>query len=239
MRIAVISDVHGNFAALAAVLSDIKSRGVDATLGLGDFLSGPFDPRAVADTIIASGMPCVRGNHDRWLVEGREPDKDWAVDVWVRGILSMEHSDWLKTMPATRVFSGEVFMCHATPQDDVSFWMDQLTERGVVTMPREAIEALAAGLEYPVLLCGHTHAARVLRLADGRLLLNPGSVGLPFLMGSPDARYAVIERRNGQWSVELIAIPYDREPAMAQARGLGFPGFATALKTGWATLADL
>jgi diadenosine tetraphosphatase ApaH/serine/threonine PP2A family protein phosphatase len=151
----------------------------------------------------------------------------------------MEHSDWLKMMPATLAFADEVFMCHATPQDDVSFWMDQLTERGVVTMPREAIEALAVGIDYPVLLCGHTHAARVLRLADGRLLLNPGSVGLPFLMGSPDARYAIIERRNGQWSVELIAIPYDREPAMAQARGLGFPGFATALKTGWATLADL
>jgi hypothetical protein len=128
MRIAVISDIHGNFAALDAVLNDIRGRGVDATVALGDHLSGPFDPRAVADAIITSGMPCVRGNHDRWLVEGREPDKDWAVDVWVRGVLSLAHSDWLKTMPATQVFAGEVFMCHATPQDDVSFWMDQLTE---------------------------------------------------------------------------------------------------------------
>jgi putative phosphoesterase len=240
MRIAVISDIHGNFAALDAVLNDIPRRGVDATVALGDLLSGPFDPRAVADTIMASGIPSVRGNHDRWLIEGREPDKDWAVDACVRGVLSLEHSDWLKTMPATHVFAGEVFMCHATPQDDVSFWMDQLTEAyGVLATPRAHVEALAEGIDHPVLLCGHTHVPRTLRLADGRLLLNPGSVGLPFLLGSPDARYAIIERRNGQWSAALHAIPYDREPAMAQARGLGFPGFATALKTGWATLADL
>jgi diadenosine tetraphosphatase ApaH/serine/threonine PP2A family protein phosphatase len=90
-----------------------------------------------------------------------------------------------------------------------------------------------------MLLCGHTHIPRTLRLADGRMLVNPGSVGLPFLMGSPDARYAVIERRNGQWSVELIAIPYDKAPAVAQARALGHPGFVKAIETGWATFSDL
>ena len=240
MRIAVISDIHGNFAALEAVLSDIKTRGVDATVALGDFLSGPFDPRSVADAIIESGMPIVRGNHDRWLVEGREPALDWEADVWVRGVLSREHMEWLKTIPATRVFEGEVFMCHATPKDDVSFWMDQLNQHfGVLSMPAEDIEALAEGIEQPVLLCGHTHVPRTLRLLDDRLLLNPGSVGLPFLLGSPDARYAIIEKRRGQWSAELLAIPYDREPAMAQAVKHGFPGFAKALRTGWARLADL
>lgn len=238
MRIAVFSDVHGNYAALEAVLADITRRGVDATLGLGDFLSGPFDPKAVADRLIADNVPCVRGNHDRYLAEGRE--KDWAVDTWVRGVLSMDQSDWLKTLPATRVFEGEVFMCHATPGSDENYWMDRFTEGDeALLMSREHIEAMSVGVDYPVLLCGHTHVPRTLRLRDGRLLLNPGSVGLPFILGSPDARYAIIEKRNGQWSSELIAIPYDKKPAQAQARGLGFPGFATAIETGWATLSDL
>lgn len=239
MRIAVISDIHGNFAALEAVLADIGTRGVDATVGLGDFVSGPFDPRAVIDRVRASGMACVRGNHDRWVADGRVDAQDWAVDAWVRDLLPAEELEWLGAIPATQVIEGEVFLCHATPKDDTSFWMDRLGDSDVLSMPREHIESEATGVDYPVLLCGHTHVPRTLRLADGRLLLNPGSVGLPFLLGSPDARYAIIEKRGGEWSAELLAIPYDRAPAQAQARALGFAGFATAIETGWATLAEL
>src|SRR5262245_8100419 len=145
MRIAVISDIHGNLAALEAVLADIGRRGVDATLGLGDFLSGPFDPSGVADRLMASGMPSVRGNHGRVLVE--VPQNDWLVDVWVRGTISAAQTDWLRALPATQVFAGKVFMCHATPQDDVSFWMDRPTDDlGVISMPRENIEARAQGI---------------------------------------------------------------------------------------------
>lgn len=237
MRIAVLSDVHGNLAALEAVLADIARRGADATLGLGDFVSGPFDPRGVADRVMAEDMPGVRGNHDRWVIEGR--DDDWHVDKLVREELSSAQTDWLRSLPPTRVFEGEVYMCHATPTTDTTFWMDRLTDGGVLSNARETIEAEAAGVDYPVLLCGHTHVPRTLRLADGRLLVNPGSVGLPFLLGSPDARYAMIEKRNGAWSVELYAIPYDRGPAVAQAEAYGYPGFARAIQTGWATLADL
>lgn len=238
MRIAVFSDVHGNHAALEAVLADIERRGADAIVGLGDFLSGPFDPIAVAERLIALGAPYVRGNHDRWVTDGREDD--WRVDAWVRDTLPAAHLDWLRAIPATQVFAGEIFMCHATPQDDTSFWMDQLSsEHGVLSMPRDRIEARAEGLDHPVLLCGHTHVARTLRLPGDRLLVNPGSVGLPFLLGSPDARYAIIEKRNGRWSVEHIAIPYDRDIAIRQALALGYPGFAMAIETGWARLSDL
>jgi putative phosphoesterase len=238
MRLAVISDIHGNYAALDAVLSDIARRGVDATLNLGDVLAGPFDPIAVADRVRGEAHATVRGNHDRWIVEGR--DTDWKVDAWVRETIAPGHLDWLAELPATQVVDGDVFMCHATPQDDTSFWMDRPTDdRGVIGMPRGSIEERAAGLDYPVLLCGHTHVPRTLRLADGRLLVNPGSVGLPFLLGSPDARYAIIERSGGRWSVNLLALPYDPAPAMEQARALGHPGFAEALQTGWARLADL
>ena len=185
-----------------------------------------------------SGMPVVHGNHDRWLHEGRKDD--WNVDAWVRGVISPAHLDWLRAMPLSQAIEGEVFMCHATPGDDNMYWMDMFTEDETVrTAPREHIETTATGVDYPVLLCGHTHVQRNLRLADGRLLVNPGSVGLPFMLGSPDARYAILERRGGIWSVDMIAVPYDRGPAQEQARALGFPGFATAIETGWARLSDL
>jgi diadenosine tetraphosphatase ApaH/serine/threonine PP2A family protein phosphatase len=238
MRFAVFSDVHGNLAALDAVLADIARRGVDGTLGLGDFVSGPFDPVGVADRIIGLGVPVVRGNHDRWLHEGRE--NDWNIDALVRGVISPAHLDWLRSMPLSQVIGGEVFMCHATPGDDNMYWMDMFTdEETVLSAPRDYIESTAAGIDYPVLLCGHTHLQRNLRLQDGRLLVNPGSVGLPFMLGSPDARYAIIERRGGIWSVDMIAVPYDRTAPQQQARALGFPGFATAIETGWAKLSEL
>ncbi len=238
MRIAVISDIHGNDAALEAVLDDIARRSVDATVGLGDFLSGPFDPSAVADRLAAERITLVRGNHDRLLVE--PPEKDWPVDAWVRSRLSPAQMDWLRGIPETQVFGGEVFLCHGTPSSDTDFWMDRPTDNhGIVSMSRDHIEARAAAADFPLLLCGHTHAARVLRLADGRLLVNPGTVGLPFLQGSPDARYALVEKRNGNWAAELYAIPYDRAAAAARARANGFPGFAMAVETGWATIHDL
>lgn len=237
MRFAVISDIHGNHAALGAVLADIGRRGVDGTLNLGDVLAGPFDPLAVLDRLLPLDLPTVKGNHDRWIVEGRE--NDWNVDAWVRRTISPQHAAWLDSLPATRVVAGEIFMCHATPQDDTSFWMDQLSDEGVRSMPRDSIEARAEGIGQPLILCGHTHVPRTLRLAEGRLLVNPGSVGLPFLLGSPDARYAIVEKRHGQWGCDLIAIPYDRRPAQDQARRLGYPGFAAALESGWAGFADL
>lgn len=238
MRLAVISDVHGNLIALEAVLADIERQGVDATVALGDFLSGPFDPVGTAERLIDLGIPGVRGNHDRHIVEGR--DDDWAVDALVRNAIGPTHRDWLASLPLNRVFEQEVFMCHGTPTADDVLWLDGMQpEGGVFHVAREQIEREADGVDYPVLLCGHSHIPRTLRLADGRLVLNPGSVGLPLSLGSPDARYALIEKRNGRWTVDLRALPYDSNAAAAQARAGGFENWATAVTTGWSTPGEL
>ncbi len=94
--------------------------------------------------------------------------------------------------------------------------------------------AEADGIDYPVLLCGHTHLARSVRLRDGRLVVNPGSVGLQMVHGSPDARYAIIERRGTSWSVGLRAVPYDHQAAAQLAAKQGFRNWTEALTTGWA-----
>jgi putative phosphoesterase len=231
VKLAVLSDVHGNLLALEAVLDDIARQGVDATVALGDFVSGPFDPAGVADRFIGLGLPSVRGNHDRFITDGRE--KDWHIDALARNTLTPEQHAWLAELPATRVLDDQILLSHGTPRDDNTGWLDGFVGDNVMLLPPATIEGHAAGFDYPVLLCGHTHVPRSVRLKDGRLVVNPGSVGLPFEIGSPDARYAIVEKRAGRWATQLRAIPYDHERAARQARDKGYDAWAEAISGGW------
>ena len=234
MRVAVLSDVHGNVPALDAVLADVARQGVDATVCLGDHVSGPIDPAGAADRLMALDGPVIRGNHDRWLVERGELELD-PVDRFARMRMKAAHLAWLETMPATAVLGGEIFLCHGTPNSDTQTWLDAYSYDRQTTLPGEAaVTREAEGIDYPVLLCGHTHLPRSVRLRDGRLVVNPGSVGLQMVHGSPDARYALIERHAGRWLVSLRTVEYDHHGAAAQAAANGFGGWREALATGWA-----
>ena len=195
MRIAVLSDVHGNLEALDAVLDDIAARGVEQTVALGDFLSGPSDPLGVADRFIELGLPSVRGNHDRYITDGR--DKDWHIDALVRGMLDAHQRQWLASVPATLLLEEDVFLCHGTPRDDNTSFMDTMVGTNPTMHPRDYIEAEAAGFDHEVLLCGHTHVPMLWHLspegdltcatgegrlplpATGKILVNVGAVGQP------------------------------------------------------------
>jgi predicted phosphodiesterase len=233
MRVAVVSDVHGNHLALEAVLADIAAQAVDTTLNLGDCLSGPLEPGLAADMLISGGFPTIAGNHDRYLVEN-SLDSLGRVDRFLREKLALGHFEWLQALPSTRVVGGTIFMCHGTPTSDETPWLDNWLDGRQVEVPDQGtVETQAEGFDYPVLLCGHTHVPRVVRLADGRLVVNPGSVGLQMNFGSPDAHYALIERHGGDWSVSLRTVPYDRNAAAAIAVRNGFPAWGEALITGW------
>lgn len=233
MRIAVISDIHGNRLALEAVEADIAMVGVDATINLGDLFAGPLDPVGTADLLIERDYPTVIGNHDRYIAEGLPPSKE-PVDRFVTERLKPVHFEYLRSLPATRDIEGEVFLCHGTATSDEEAWLDAWWNGRTVTVPGEAeVTAKANGLDFPVLLCGHTHVSRIVRLRDGRLVVNPGSVGLQFNYGAPDARYAVLERHGGKWSASIRAVQYDFEAAAQQVIANGFPHWADAIRTGW------
>ena len=116
---------------------------------------------------------------------------------------------------------------------------------GSVTLStREAIEKEAEGISQSLILCGHTHIARAVRLGDGRMVVNPGSVGVPGFSynvpyphlieaGTPDARYAILEQAGSAWRVTFRHVPYDHEAMAALARRKGFAEFASVLATGW------
>lgn len=234
MRLAVLSDVHGNVPALDAVLDAIADETVDAIACLGDHVSGPIDPAGAAERLMALGAVAIRGNHDRWTVD-TSIRKAGAVDRFARSQLSEVQLAWLAGLPADASIGGEVFVCHGTPADDEMPWLDNFYDGRTTTLPSEAeVAEHASGIDSAVILCGHTHIARTLRLTDGRLIANPGSVGMQLVRGSPDAHYAIVEKRRRGWQTALFAVPYDTEAAAKLAEANGFAGWGDAIRHGWA-----
>src|SRR4051795_7482914 len=99
MRLAVISDIHGNLPALEAVLADVKYRRVDATVNLGDCVTSPLWPRETFDLLQSLALPTVRGNHDRWIEEWPE-EKLSPAGRFARASLTVEHRRQLHGLPA-------------------------------------------------------------------------------------------------------------------------------------------
>jgi predicted phosphodiesterase len=234
VKVAIISDVHGNRLALEAVLDDIARQKVDGTLNLGDLVSGPLEPNWTADILMDLDIPTVRGNHERNIVE-RPPEQLDSVDRFAQAQMDSRHRAWINSLPATMALLNDVFLCHGTPTSCDDPWLDNWWDgRRVVTPDEAEVAAKAEGFDFPVLLCGHTHIPRAVRLRDGRLIVNPGAVGLQFNHGSPDARYATIELRAGKYYPSFHAVPYDHVAAARQAEANGFPQWRNVLMTGWA-----
>lgn len=243
-RFAVLADIHGNADALQAVLDDMAARGLEEAVNLGDHFSGPLEAAATADLLIPRGFPTIRGNHDRQLLE-EEPAKMSASDRVAHGQLRPEHFNWLATLPATLLFNDEVFLCHGTPESDQTYWLERVRPDGSVGLAALAeIAPLASGIEASLILCGHTHIPRLVRLASGVTILNPGSVGLPaysddapfpHLMqaGTPNASYAIVEKEAAGWSVTFRSVPYDSHRMVELAKAQGRSDWAQALATGW------
>jgi diadenosine tetraphosphatase ApaH/serine/threonine PP2A family protein phosphatase len=244
MRFAAIADVHGNVLALQAVIADIRAQGIEEIVNLGDMASGPLDARRTMDALMALDAVHVLGNHDRYLID-RPPEKMGSWDRPARAQLEARHLDWLRAVPPTRVYRDRVFLCHATPADDELYWLETVLPDGTLRMAsREAIEQAAEGIAQRLILCAHSHLARAVRLADGRLVVNPGSVGSPGYRdihphphvveaGTPDARYAILEWSDENWRVTFRHVPYDHDTMAALARRNGQPELASALATGW------
>lgn len=242
MRLAVVADIHGNRAALDAVIADIATMAPDLTVNLGDCLSGPLQPGATADRLIDLAWPTVRGNHDRWLIE-QTVDGIGASDRFAAGEMTNAHRVWLAALPATLWPVDGVFACHATPDSDDRYLVEEVTAAGVTHGAPDAIAARLGDVAAEVVLFGHSHLPRLIRLRDGRLLLNPGSVGLPayrddtpfphaMAAGSPHARYALLDRGPTGWTVTQRAVAYDWDAAADLAASRGRHDWAEGLATG-------
>ena len=243
MRIAALSDIHGNLLALEAVLEDVGRRGVDLSVNLGDILSGALLPRETAQRLMALALPTISGNHERQvLCDSAERTAD--SDRHAREALTAPQRAWIAALPPVLTPVEGVFMCHATPYNDVDCYLEDLVEGELRPAAVGSIEERSRGCDAPLILCGHSHIPKVIRLGTGQLVVNPGSVGLQAYegnhpgphrveIGSPHARYAVLESTPYGWQAELIAVPYDWDAAAKLARHNGREDWARALATGF------
>lgn len=238
--LAVIADIHGNRWALEAVLQDIDRRGIQQIVNLGDHLTSQLDPVGTANLLLEREMVNIYGNDDRELFGPEE--KLSPAQAYTRKLLAPAHIDWLHSLPTTSVIMDEIFACHGD-LFDAPYLLEQVEASGVFLRATPAIEASVASIAQPVILSGHSHVPRTVWLPDGKLLINPGSVGLPaytmdtplpYAMesGSPHARYAILSKTPHGWQVEHILVPYPFEEAVRAARDNQRPDWAEWLSTG-------
>ena len=187
--LAAISDIHGNLPALEAVLAELEREGVDELVCLGDVALGPQPAETVA-RVQGLGCAVVMGNWDAWVLEGFPPSTRRPMEALCRAgrvvgskalggqprVLTHLRSED-RTPSSTVVL---VLCFHGSPlsYDDVI----------LATTPHNELLGMLEGFHQPLMLAGHTHV-QLARVIDGRLIVNSGSVGLPF-RGLPDGRAA-------------------------------------------------
>jgi predicted phosphodiesterase len=254
MKIAIISDIHGNLLALQAVLADIARQRVEQTVNLGDILSGPLQPFDTADLLMAKNFPTIKGNHERQLLAAHAMPAGQIDLLDSDGYAAAQVSDaqaaWLHALPVQFALNSEVWLCHGTPASDLQYWMETAVpgfgdhgHPGVRAATRDEVAERLGDCAYPVVLCGHTHVPRLVQ-CGATLVVNPGSVGLPGYAddhpfphvienGAPQARYALLEKTGGGWQVDLRAVPYDHLAQARVAESRHRPDWAHALATGF------
>jgi putative phosphoesterase len=243
MRIAVLSDIHGNRWALEAVLRSIKNRGIKKMVNLGDCLYGPLDPTGTARILMEMGIPTVCGNEDRLILNRKASIEFNPSLAYVKANIKREHLQWLKKLPRFMALDCLFYLCHGTPERDDDYLLEGVGEKGVYLRPAEEVARKVANIRQSVILCGHSHLPGHFQIRDGPLIVNPGSVGLPAYIdvfpfphkmetGTPHARYAVLERDYDLWKVRDIHVAYDWETASKTAATNGRPDWAHWLRTG-------
>jgi putative phosphoesterase len=243
IKVAVISDIHGNRWALETVLDDIKKRQINHLVNLGDSLYGPLDPRGTADLLVEYDITTVSGNEDRLIWESY-PDQEIPPTLdYVRKNLSPVHLDWLRSLELTRTAFQFFYLCHGTPISDTEYLLKKVSRTGVVLRKKKSLMEKLKTVKQEVVLCGHDHMPALVKASEKQLVVNPGSVGLPAYRddipfphvmeaGSPHTRYAVISKRNAGWHIENMALAYDWKKAAESAKKNGRLDWAEWLKTG-------
>jgi predicted phosphodiesterase len=234
MRLAIISDIHGNAVALEAVLADLASHPADQLVCLGDAIQGGPQPAEVVAHLRALACPVVMGNADAWLLSGQETGSETvspaqeAMRQWSLGRLSSADrrfiSDFVPTCTIPLPGGKTLLAFHGSPTsfDDIL----------LPDTPYEDFARLYGPSAPAILTGGHTHLQHIRRLGE-TFYFNPGSVGVVYdhhqeADGSetpprldPRAEYAVLEVTSERLALEFRRVPFavDRLIQAAQAAG--------------------
>ncbi|MGD8563871.1 MAG: metallophosphoesterase family protein [Desulfarculaceae bacterium] len=238
MRLAVISDIHGNLEACQEVLTDIGRAGADSVVCLGDNVGYGPNPEEVMEIIRARRIPCVLGNHELALVQPRM--LDWfnatvrQVLAATKELLSPASLEFMASLPFFLVIDG-LRLVHGCPPESATEYLFEVSRASLARRLQEI----------PELVCfvGHTHLLEGYLLEKGELrpqdldqgiyplkpgeryLFNVGSVGQP-RDGDPRAKYVIYDSQ--AHTLEVRFVPYDIASTAAKIRALGFPEYFAA-----------
>jgi predicted phosphodiesterase len=235
VRIALMSDMHGNCVALDSVLDDLRRDAVDRVVCLGDAVQGGPQPAEVVARLRELACPVVMGNADAWLLTGEETGAEGpatermkAIRAWSLEQLSAEDRAFIKAFVSTvevELPGGRPLLCfHGSPGsfDDII----------LPTTPDDEARRLLGDSGAAVFSGGHTHWPHQRRLGDA-LFVNPGSVGFAYDHNQPEenvqadhwAEYAVlsVDDGGGRFAVELRRVPFDVEAVVQRAFDAGMP----------------
>lgn len=223
-RIAVMADIHGNSPALEAVIQDMAHQQVEAVLVGGDLVGRGPQGNAVVHRIRNLAWPCVRGNHEDYLlgfIQRQVPEEWWSEDVWAASRWMVRDLDaaaiaYIQNLPfsLTPATTQPFRLFHGTPvknNDGIGPWTtDEDCHRHLDSIHEHAF------------VCGHTHRPHLRTLPSG-FIANVGSVGLPF-NGDWRAQYAICYREHEQspWFVDFRQVEYDREAFLLYYESSGF-----------------
>ncbi|MCG1007732.1 metallophosphoesterase family protein [Halorubrum lacusprofundi] len=233
MRIALIADIHGNVVALDEVLAELEKKAVDQIVCLGDVAAGGPRPAQTLERLRELDCPVVMGNADQWLLtpQNAVPSDEtlrWFSDIgsWCRNRLSDEQLSYIESFVPTfeqRIDDDATILCyHGSPRSN--------TEHLTAMTPEDDLDEIFASVDADVLAGGHTHV-QLFRRYTNAILLNPGSVGLPYeiepetgvVYNRPEAEYALVEARGGSISVSLQRVPFDVETVAKDVRESDMP----------------
>lgn len=244
MKFAILSDIHSNVFALEAVLKDIRRRGVDLKVNLGDILYGPIAPRDTYDLLKENEFLTISGNQDRQIYEATQEEIDSNPTMeFILNDLGTAPLDWMKNLPFDMHLSDDVYLCHGTPESDLIYLLEDVTKGYPILRDEQEILRLLGGKRSKLICCGHTHLPRTVSLGNGQLVVNPGSVGLQAYTDtepvshsmenySDKASYSIAEKIDQQWCVSNIKVPYEVQKAVNESKKRARNDWAHFLSTG-------
>lgn len=218
MRIGLISDIHGNFTALEAVLVDMNRQPVDSLICMGDVATMGPQPMEVLEKLMSIDCTFIMGNHDAALLDlTKMQDLQIGYHLsstveWCEKQMNPRQKDFLRSFKATAEVSaeGKRLLCyHGSPLSNV--------HQVLATTSPEKLDEFFSGHEADLFIGGHTHV-QMMRQYNGNLVINPGSVGTPFRTAytpgitpviMPWAEYAVLDFEDGLMGVTTRRVFYD------------------------------
>lgn len=213
MRIAVMSDIHGNFEALSAVMSAIETEDIDEIIFLGDLVFKGPEPKDCFQ-FMKQIKPYIwlKGNTDEWFdlkeageIENKLKDDVYEYFLFAKNELSNNNLRFLSRLPkkdSFEIFGKNILCVHGTPKSNNDILDSRRSD--------EEIKEIVKDVEEDILLCGHSHHSFYKEI-EGKKIINVGSVGLPF-DGIPKASFIVLDiRKNKEIGIEFKRIDYDIE----------------------------